>query len=319
MDRLKRLISIPEAGIFTILLTLVITFQMINPAFLSYGNISGMLRALVYTGIVGVGLAICLISGTIDISVGAIAGLASVIFAKIVTTTDIPIWIAVIMGIGVGVLAGSFNAFVIIKLKVTPFIATISTMYVFRGLATYLSNGYSIYPLPDAISAWGRLQPLGISWNFFILVAIMIVAHYMLDHTVWGLSLRATGSDIESAFCCEVDVKFIQASAIITVGALSALAGIMALTILGAAVATLGTGWELIAIAACAIGGVSLFGYSGSMFGLGCGLLTIQVIYNGIITIGVSPYIQVVVVGLILLVSMIIDVRRRTYLNLDRI
>ena len=319
MDVIKRIISVPEAGISIILLILVAFFQVINPVFLSTGNVAGMLRAMPLTGIVAIGLAICLISGTMDISVGAIAGLAATVFARLITLTDIPIIICGVLGVIIGVFAGLFNSFIIVNMKVSPFIATISTMYVFRGMATFISNGKSIYPLPESISQFGRLQPLDLSWSFFIFLALIIVAWYMIDGTVWGLSLRATGSDKESAFCCEVDVNFIQRSAIVIAGGLSALAGILSLTILGSSVPTIGTGWELIAIAGCAIGGVSLFGYSGSMVGLFLGLLTLQVINNGIITIGISPYLQVVVTGIILLVSMILDVRRRSYLNIDQI
>lgn len=319
MGKLKDIISIPEAGVIIILVCLMTFFQVINPVFLSSGNIAGILRAMPLTGIVAIGLAICLISGTMDISVGATAGLAATVFARLITLTEIPIILCGVLGVAIGIVAGLFNSFIIVNMKVSPFIATISTMYVFRGLATFISNGKSIYPLPEEISTFGRLQPLGLSWSFFIFVALLLVAWYMLDGTVWGLSVRATGSDKESAFCCEVNVKFIQKSAIVIAGGLSALAGILSLTVIGSSVPTIGTGWELIAIAGCAVGGVSLFGYSGSMIGLFCGLLTLQVINNGIITIGVSPYLQVVFIGFVLLISMVLDVRRRTFLNIDQI
>lgn len=319
MGKLKDIISIPEAGVIIILVCLMTFFQVINPVFLSSGNIAGILRAMPLTGIVAIGLAICLISGTMDISVGATAGLAATVFARLITLTEIPIILCGVLGVAIGIVAGLFNSFIIVNMKVSPFIATISTMYVFRGLATFISNGKSIYPLPEEISTFGRLQPLGLSWSFFIFVALLLVAWYTLDGTVWGLSVRATGSDKESAFCCEVNVKFIQKSAIVIAGGLSALAGILSLTVIGSSVPTIGTGWELIAIAGCAVGGVSLFGYSGSMIGLFCGLLTLQVINNGIITIGVSPYLQVVFIGFVLLISMVLDVRRRTFLNIDQI
>jgi ribose/xylose/arabinose/galactoside ABC-type transport system permease subunit len=130
--------------------------------------------------------------------------------------------------------------------------------------------------------------------------------------------LRATGSDYESAESTEVNVKGIQTSALTISGGLAGLAGVLVTTILGAGQPTAGTGWELIAIAGCAIGGVSLFGYDGSMLGLFAGLLTLQVISNGIVTIGIPPYIQNVVIGAILLSSMIIDVRRRRYVNIEQ-
>ena len=176
-----------------------------------------------------------------------------------------------------------------------------------------------MYPLPDAVNAFGVATPLGVSWAFWFLVVVLVVIALLLHSTVWGLSARATGSDFETAKCTEVDVYKVQLSAFLLSGALSACSGVLATMALGCGVYTMGTGWELIAIAACAIGGVSLFGYEGSMFGLFCGLATLQVIQTGIIILGISPYWQLIVIGSILLFSMVVDVRRRMYLNLEKI
>jgi ribose transport system permease protein len=315
---LKRIISIPEAGIIVICTLLVLFFQGVNPVFLSPLNVAGILRATAYSGIVSIGLALCLISGTIDISVGATAGLASVVFSKLVVA-GIPFVLSAMLTILIGFMAGSLNAFTIIRMKITPFIATISSMYMFRGLASFISGGFTIYPLPAEISAFGAAQPLGLSWPFLILIGLMILVTLILRYSVWGLCVRATGSDLEAARCTEVNTDLIQASVIALAGGFAALAGIMVTTILGGGQASTGTGWELIAIAGCAIGGVSLFGYQGSMFGLLIGLITLQVIQNGIVTIGVSPYLQMVTIGVILIVSITFEVKRRNYLNLERI
>lgn len=314
---MKRLFSIQEAGIFVTLLVLVVTFQLINPVFLSAGNVAGILRAMAYTGIMAVGLSICLIAGTIDISVGAIAGLSSVVFSEAMVH-GFPIPMAVAVSVVIGALAGYVNSLIIVRLRVSPFITTISTMYVFRGLASYISSGYSIYPLPAEVNKFGSMQPLGVSWSFLIMVAVMVLVQVLLDRSVWGLCLRATGSDYQSAADNEVNVKAIQTSALVIVGALAAVAGVLVTTILGAGQPTAGTGWEIVAIAGCAIGGVSLFGYEGSIWGLFLGLLTIQVINNGIITVGISIYTQNIFIGIILLVSMVMDVRRRKFMNIEQ-
>lgn len=314
---MKRVLSISEFGIISVLLLLAITFQTINPVFLSPGNVAGMLRAMAYTGIIAVGLALCLMAGTIDISVGAIAALSCIVFSKLVVM-GVPIWTSTLLAIVTGMLAGMVNAFVIVKLKVSPFITTISTMYVFRGMANFISSGYSVYPLPESVTIFSRYAPLGVSNAFWIMVAIMVVVQILLSKSVWGLCVKATGSDIEAAECTEVNVQNIQTSVLVINGGLAGLAGVLVTTILGAGQPTAGTGWELIAIAGCAIGGVSLFGFEGSMFGLFCGLLTLQVISNGIITVGIPPYFQNVTIGIILLSSMIVDVRRRVYMNIEQ-
>jgi len=313
----KKVLTIPEAGIVITLVLLVFLFWLIEPKFMSVGNIMGMLRALPYTGIIAIGLALCLISGTIDISVGATAGLSSVVFSKLVVH-DWSMPAAMALSVAVGLLAGYTNSVAIVRLGVSPFITTISTLYIFRGLGTMISSGYSVYPLPEEVTRFGALQPLGINWPFLIMLAIMVVVAALLTRTVWGMCIRATGSDIDVAKCNEVDVVVIQTSTLVICGGLAALAGVFITCILGAGQATAGTGYELIAITGCAIGGISLFGYHGSMIGLFLGLLTVQIISNGMIVVGVPPYMQSVVVGGILLVSMIVDVRRRTLLNIEQ-
>jgi ribose transport system permease protein len=319
MERVKKLLSIPEAGISVILLCLVVFFQLMNPVFLTQLNIVGMLRAMAYPGIIAVGMALCLISGVIDLSVGATAGLASVIFAYTSVYWHFGFIPALLTALLCGFLVGLMNGLIITRLNITPFIMTICSMYVVRGLASWISNGFTIYPLPDGFAEIGSLKPLGVSVAFFVMIGVMLIAAYFLDHTVWGLTVRATGSDKESAKCTEVDVNSVHLSVFVITGVVSALAGVMVSLIINSGIATTGTGWELIAVAACAIGGVSLFGYEGSFVGLFLGLLTLQVIQNGIVVIGISPYTQNITIGLILLVSMIFEVRRRRWLNLESV
>jgi ribose transport system permease protein len=148
---------------------------------------------------------------------------------------------------------------------------------------------------------------------------VMIVVALVLYFSVWGLEVRAIGSDIESAYCTEVNVKKVRSSVFVVSGGLAALSGVLVSLILNTGNFTVGTGWELIAVAGCAIGGISLFGYEGSLFGLFCGLLTLQIIQNGIVVIGISPYCQQIIIGLILLAAMVMEVRRRQWFNLEKL
>jgi ribose transport system permease protein len=317
MRWLRETFAFSEAGIIATLLALVLLFQFLNPGFLSSQNVAGMLRGMAYPGIVAVGMALCLISGVIDLSVGAVVGLASVVFG--IASRDWGWMLPAAGGLAIilGLLVGLINGLVITGLKVTPFIATICSMYAVRGIASWISNGYTVYPLPEGFASLGSMQPMGISWAFLVMLAAMLTAALALGWSVWGLTVRAVGSDKESAECTEINVNAVQRSVFVITGGLSATAGVMVSLILNAGVPTAGMGWELIAIAACAIGGVSLFGYEGSMFGLFCGLLTLQVIQNGIVIVGVSPYTQTVVVGGILLAAMVIEVRRRRWMNME--
>jgi len=278
-----------------------------------------MLRALSYTGIIGIGMATCLMSGVLDLSVGSTSALASVVFGSAIRDWGFELLPAIGLGLLMGVLVGAINSFVILKLKITPFIATISMMFIVRGLANWVSNGYNIYPLSDQVLALGYARPLGVSWAFWAFVVLAILTHLVLQYSLFGLLIRAVGSDREVAMCTEVNVDRVNTITLVSVSVLAAVAGIFISFVINAGSPTVGSGWEFTAITACAIGGISLFGYHGSIFGLFCGLAVIQIMQNGIVMLGVSPYLQNVVVGAILIIAMMIDVRRRAYLDLDKI
>jgi ribose transport system permease protein len=307
------------SGIFLVLIALVAFFQLANPIFLSPVNVATMLRALSYSGIIAVGMAICLISGMIDLSVGSTAALASVIFGAAMKFWGLGIILAICLALTAGALVGATNSLIILRYKVTPFIATISMMFIVRGLANWVSNGYSIYPLPGVVEKLGMSRPLGVSWAFVAFVVIAIAADLVMRFSLLGMLFRAVGSDREVARCTEVDVERINTIGLVGISMLAAAAGVFISFMTNAGSPSVGMGWEFTAITACAIGGVSLFGYHGSIFGLFCGLAVIQVIQNGIVMMGVSPYLQSVVVGAILLAAMYADIKRRTYLDLETI
>jgi ribose transport system permease protein len=264
-------------------------------------------------------MGLCLMSGMIDLSVGSTAGFASIIFGDAMKNWGWDFIPAVLLGVGVGAIVGAFNALVILKFKVTPFIATISSMFMVRGLATAWAKGFTIYPLPPGPLEVGYATPLGVSWAFVVFLAVCLIAWVVMAYTLAGLYIRATGSDIEVASWTEVPIYKVHTGVLMTVGMLAAVAGIFVSCMLNAGTSQAGTGWEFMAITSCAIGGVSLFGYEGSIFGLFCGCAVMQVLQNGIILLGVSAYLQVVLIGAVLLIAITLDVKRRTYLNLEKI
>lgn len=319
MRALRTVFSIPEMGILGATLIAMLLFWGINPVFLSPPNLVSMLRATAYTGIIAVGMALCLMSGTLDLSVGATAGLASVLSAKAMVVWGWPAGLALLLGLAAGGCVGLFNGWVITRLKVNAFIATIAMSFIVKGIANTLCSGFSIYPLPEGLTVWGNWKLGGISLAFWILLGVMGIAALVLRATVLGLEIRATGSDRDSAICTDVNVDLVNIKTLVGVGVLAGLAGILLTLALNAGTPTLGGGWELTIITACAIGGVSLTGYEGSIPGLLLGLVFLQVISNGLIMVGVSAYLQPVAVGIILLLAMIVDTRRRRYLNLEKI
>lgn len=314
---MKKIISIPEILIFIVLVGMCLFFQEENPLFLSSENVIVILRASAFSGICAVGMAFLLISGMIDISIGSIVGLGSVVVSYSMTILGLPIWLSMIITVGIGVLCGYVNSFVVQKFNVSAFLTTISTMYIFRGIAMTLSKGYTIYPLPENFLSIGNAEPLNVSWAFVIFIALVVIGELVLRFSVWGLTIKATGSDRQIAKMTEVNVSAITNQMFMICGGLAALSGILLTSRVQAGQPTMGTGWELNAIAAVAIGGVSLFGFSGSMFGVLCGVLLIQVLSNGLVSLGASAYLQPIEVGIVLLCIAVIDVRRRTKLNIN--
>jgi ribose transport system permease protein len=304
-----------ETGIVLAILVSGLVFGMISPSFLSFANLGVILRASAYTGIMTVGIAFLLISGMIDISIGAIAGLAAIVTSYLIVKVSFPVIPSVLIGLATGVGAGYLNSRLVLALKVPAFLATIGTMYIFRGLCVFISGGYTIYPLPKEIEVIGAATPFGLSVAFLIFLLVAFIGELVLRSTVWGLCVQATGSDREVAFNLEVNVDKINISTYVLCGTLSAISGLMLMARLITGQPNIGLGWELNAITAAAIGGVSLFGYEGSILGASLGVIFIQIIQNGLITIGFSPYLQSVVVGSILVITAVIDVRRKARLR----
>lgn len=305
-----------ELSIGGMLALALVIFGILNPEFVKLANLATIARASAFTGIMAVGIAFLLISGMIDISVGAIAGLAAIVTSSLIVTYGAPIWFGYAAGITAGGIAGWLNSRLVLKVRLPAFLATIGTMYIYRGLAMYLSNGYTIYPLPAIVGAFGTATPLGVSWHFWIFIGIVIVSQLALSYTVWGLTVRATGSDRETARNLEVNVNRVNTQTFVICGILAAVAGMLLMSRIITGQPTIGQGWELNAITAAAIGGVSLFGYEGSMIGVLLGVLLIQVIQNGLVVIGASVYLQQVEVGAVLLVTAAVDYQRREKLNL---
>jgi ribose transport system permease protein len=305
-----------ETGIIISIIILVSIFSIVNPAFLKIDNLTAILRACAFIGITSVGMAFLLISGMIDLSVGSTAGLAAIVTSYLIVKSGFPILPSYVVGLMVGGIIGWINYTIIFKMKIPAFLATIGTMYAVRGIAQFISNGYTIYPLPKVVESLGSAQPFALSYHLLIFVLLVIGAEIILNQTIWGLCVRATGSDREIARMTEVNVTAINLSTFIIAGIMAALAGLLLMSRVITGHPNMGAGYELQSITACAIGGVSLSGYEGGFIGVFLGVLAIQIINNGMVTSGVSVYLQNVVVGMLLIIIAAIDFQRRQQLNI---
>lgn len=306
-----RIFAIPEVGVLIPLVIFILVFYSLNPTFLSPTSITTMLRAMSFTGVIALGQTLLLISNAFDLSVGSTAGLAAIVCSYAMVRLNLPVPVAVLAGLGVGVSVGLINAFSVLKLKVPAFIATLGMLYIAKGIAFLISKGYTIYPLPEVVGQFGTAEPFGTSWSFVIFVILAVIAHFVLKKTTYGRKLYVVGGNPEVARLAGINPAVIQLSGFVICGLSAALGGMLMMSRIVTGNPTIGLGWELNVIAGVVIGGVSLFGGAGSILGAVIGLLIMQVVTSGLVVIGVDPYWQTVSIGIIMITAVAIDVLRR--------
>ena len=184
-------------------------------------------------------------------------------------------------------------------------------MYVLRGLANVISNGTAVGPLPDGWKQVSYLRPLGLSIPFFLFIAFVVIGEVLMRTTVWGLEVRATGSDRKIAHDTEVRVDFVNYSCFALMGLLAAISGIFVSLRINSGMATAGMGTEFRCIVGCALGGVSIFGYEGTIIGAALGVLLSQVIATGMVAAGLPSSSQDVVLGILLVGIMALDIYKQ--------
>jgi ribose transport system permease protein len=308
---LRRLFAIPEVGVLIPLFVLIVLFYAINPTMLAPKNVANMLRALSFVGVIALAQTFLMISGEFDLSVGSVAGLCAIVSSYLMVNKHWAVAPAILAGLLTGAVTGLINSFVILKMGVPAFIATLGMLYMARGINYLICKGYSIYPLPEVLNNFGVAQPLGISWSFFLFIFLALIFDQVLRRTVHGRRLYAVGGNREVANLAGINVNLIKASGFVLVGVMAALAGMLLMSRIVTGQPTIGLGWELNVIAAVVIGGVSLWGGSGSITGAVIGLLIMQVVNTGLIIVNVDPYWQTVAIGAIMILAVFIDLVRR--------
>jgi ribose transport system permease protein len=184
-------------------------------------------------------------------------------------------------------------------------------MKIAQGITMLISKGYTIYPLPEVINEFGTAEPLNISWSFVIFIVLALVAAFVLSKTTYGRKLYAVGGNPEVARLAGINPALIQLSGFVIVGMCASLGGMLLMARIVTGNPTIGLGWELNVIAGVVIGGVSLFGGSGSIPGAVIGLLIMQVVTNGLVVVKVDPYWQTAAVGIIMIAAVAVDILRR--------
>ena len=320
---LEKFIDIREAGVLMPLLLAVILFTAKSDKFLSVSNMTNVMRTAAFTIITSIGQAFLIIAGSWDISVGAVFSVGGVAAAAMMSYYGFPIWLAVLVALVIGGIFGVFNGFLVQKIKLPPFIATMGTMYAARGLCTGYTKGVSVYPLPDAFLGIGqggiKIGSYELPYVIAIAVVMAVIAGFMLRYTAYGRRLFAAGGNGEAARLAGIPTVKIRFSAFVLTGVLAALTGVLMASRVGSAQPNIGSGFEMTVVAACVIGGINMEGGAGSIVGVLMGSFFMAMISNGMTLIKVDAYWQQLVIGLVLIFACSLEyLRNRIRASLNR-
>ena len=293
-----------------VLIILCVVLGLLLPPFLTTRNILNVLRQISITGIVAVGMTFVIVTGGIDISVGSIVALCGVTTAAALQA-ELGMVVAILAGLFVGLLVGLLNGVLVSYGRVMPFVATLGTMYLFRGIALIVTGGQAIWNLPDEFMQIGTGYALGIPIPVIITFLIYLGGHLLLHRFTFGRYTLAIGGDEEAARLCGVAVKRTKLLTYGLCGLLSGAAGIVLAGRLGSGQPSVGDGYELTAIAAAVIGGNSLMGGKGTLWGTLMGAIILGVVSNGLNLWGVAPFYQTVVTGCIVIAAVLADQLRK--------
>jgi len=298
--------NLRSAGTLIGLVLIVLVFSSQSPIFLTGPNIINILQSSAINACIAIGMTLVIISGGIDLSVGATAALAAVISATLMFNgTEPPV--AVLVGLTIGINCGVVNGLLIARVGLQPFIVTLGTLSLYRALALIYTGGNPILSIPKSFRDFFNGNISGIPMPVILVAVAAVVVWVILRKTPLGEYMLAVGGNEEAARVNGVPIVLTKVAAYAISGFLAALAALILVGRLGAAEPILGNQWELNAIAASAIGGASLMGGKGSIIGTLLGAIILGAMINGLTLMNVQAFYQLLATGIIILLAMIVD------------
>lgn len=305
-NKFSRIFEAKELILFGVILVFWIVMSFVAVNFKNISNIRAIFLGLSTEAIIAIGMANLLISGGLDLSVGATLAMGGVI-ASLSMRAGIPVFISVLLGILTGSIIGFINGTIIARWKINPLIVTLGMQTVVRGFTLILAGGMAIIGLPESFTSFGKANILGIQYPIIITLALVIIGDLFLRKTRFFRQNFYIGGNEKAALMTGIKVKNIKIFNYVLVSTLSALAGVLMSSRLAAASVNIGVGIELQVIAACVIGGASLSGGEGSIIGAFLGTLFMATIINALNILGVDVYWQNIVSGIILIGAVVLD------------
>ena len=292
-------------------MVLILGISIASPEFRTWSNFLSLLRQSSINGLIAFGMTCVILTDAIDLSVGSVLALSTALCAGMITA-GVPAGLAMILALILGAALGVVSGVLVTKGRLQPFIATLITMTVYRGLTMIFTNGKPISNLGDSfvLKLVGKGNFYHIPIPVILLILIFLIFFFLLNKTTFGRRVYATGSNWKSAKLAGVNIHKTKIIVYGISGLMAALSGLILLSRLGSAQPTLGDGYELDAIAAVALGGTSMSGGRGKIYGTFIGVLIIAVLNNGLNILGVSSYYQDVIKGLVILVAVLSDRKR---------
>lgn len=313
--------SVQSMAIVFGLIAMSVFFSIASPNFLTPSNINNILLATMINGVLSVGALYVVVTGGIDVSIGTSMTFVSVMLGVFMTWWGFPAWLGIICGLLTGALVGLINGIMVTKMKITPFIATLGMQMVTAGLAIVITGGTPIYftkisgyqniALGSPFGSWFAslgIQDYAVNSGVLIMFLLAIIFGVILSKTSFGRYLYAIGNNRESTRLSGIKVDQWELFAYIVAGCMAAVAGILMTSRMNTAYPSIGSGYEMNAVAACVIGGASLAGGKGSMKGAVLGAFIMSVLTNGLRLLSVSTEWQKVLTGVIIIVAVYIDI-----------
>ena len=307
----SNIMKIKELGAVIPLILIVAIATAVNPAFMRSNNLLDILKTTSYTVILGVPLTLLLSSGRMDLSIGDTTALGGII-AALAATHGVPLPIALILGVAIGLFVGFCNSILVEWLALPGFIATLAVSNIVNGTSSVVTNNQPVSGISDGFKALAQTR-IGGSLTVTVIYAavVAVIGHVILSRTKYGRKILAVGGNAEAANLAGINTKTLHMQMYMLAGAFAAVSGILYCSRFSSAQLTAGSGTSLTILSSAIIGGTSMRGGTGTVFGTVLGCLLFSVITNALIVMGVSTNWQNVVYGAILVAALIIDYLRQ--------
>jgi len=310
-DRRER-ISGRTLGLIISAAILFAVLALISQSFISGYTMFVVSRQMAFYVLVALSQAFCLVVGQMNLAVGAIGSITTIVLGLGLETWGLPAWLAVILALGIGLLAGALNGLLITRLKIDSFIVTLSMMFIFMGLRSGISGG-SPYKIPESFSFIGQKSLFGVPYVFLLVVLLLGLVGYMFRNTIFGRRLLATGGNAAAARLSGIATDRMVVWAHVLSGAFAALAAVLWASKLGSAAPETGDDWLIISFAVAIIGGTGLSGGVISALGIFMGSAIFMLIKHGLVEVKANPYYANSFLGLLILLAIVVDRVRELY------